>query len=62
MEYLVRHKKNIKVKLQKYFSNFLARSPMCNRCYKNDWKHFVGDKSSAIHVRRHGSANVQGRR
>lgn len=34
---------------------------MCDRCYKNDWQHFVGDKPSSVHVRSHGGANVQGR-
>lgn len=29
--------------------------------YKDDWKHFAGDKSTPIHVRCHGGANVQGR-
>lgn len=44
-----------------YFIVFLARSAMRDRCYKNNWQHFVGDKSTAIHVRCNGSANVQGR-
>lgn len=34
---------------------------MRDRCNKNDWQHFVGDKSPTVHVRCHGGANVQGR-
>lgn len=34
---------------------------MRDRSYKDDREHFAGDQSTAIHVRCHGSANVQGR-
>lgn len=34
---------------------------MRDRSYKDDRKHFAGDQSTPIHVRCHGSANVQGR-
>lgn len=34
---------------------------MRDRCNKNDRQHFIGDKSSAIHVCGYGGANVQGR-
>lgn len=34
---------------------------MRDRCNQNDWKHFVGNVLASIHVRGHGSANVQGR-
>lgn len=31
------------------------------RCYQNDWQHFVGNIIATVHVRSHGSPNVQGR-
>jgi hypothetical protein len=39
----------------------IARCSVCDRCNQNDRQHIVGNIVAPIHVRRHGSANVQGR-
>lgn len=43
------------------FSMIIARCSVRDRCNQNDREHFVGNIIATIHVRGHGSPNVQGR-
>lgn len=39
----------------------IARCSVRDRCHQNDRQHFVGNLIATVHVRCHGSPNVQGR-
>lgn len=47
--------------IESNFSLIIARCSVRDRCNQNDRQHFVGNVLAPIHVRGHGSANVQGR-